>query len=93
MPTSSVVDGPPMLRNTIAVGPLDPVASWVTGGTWVANVLVCDGIRRAIANELAAGGRFAEVRPRAKLSGSLAQGCRNDICRSARGVESNTSLK
>lgn len=35
-PTSSVLDGPPILRNTIAVGPFDPVASWVTGGTGVA---------------------------------------------------------
>lgn len=29
-PTSSVVDGPPMFMNTIAVGPLDPVG--VAGG-------------------------------------------------------------
>ena len=30
-PTSSVVEGPPILSNTMAVGPLDPVASCVTG--------------------------------------------------------------
>ncbi len=36
-PTSSVVDGPPMFMNTIAVGPFELVASWVTGGTGVAN--------------------------------------------------------
>ena len=35
-PTSSVVEGPPMFMKTIAVGPLDDVASWVTGGTIVA---------------------------------------------------------
>lgn len=62
----------------MAVGPLDPVASWVTGGACDANVLLCDGVRREIANEPAAGVRLA-VRPRAKLSGSLAQGCRKDI--------------
>jgi len=32
-PTSPVVDGPPIFINTIAVGPLELVASWVTGGT------------------------------------------------------------
>ena len=37
-PTSSVVDGPPMFMKTIAVGPLELVASCVTGGTGVANV-------------------------------------------------------
>jgi hypothetical protein len=36
-PTSSVVDGPPMFMKTIAVGPLEVVASCVTGGTGVAN--------------------------------------------------------
>jgi hypothetical protein len=36
-PTSSVVDGPPIFMNTIAVGPLELVASCVTGGTGVAN--------------------------------------------------------
>jgi hypothetical protein len=36
-PTSSVVDGPPMFMKTIAVGPLELVASCVTGGTGVAN--------------------------------------------------------
>lgn len=35
-PTSLVVDGPPIFMNTIAVGPLDPVESCVTGGTGVA---------------------------------------------------------
>jgi len=35
-PTSSVVDGPPIFINTIAVGPLELVGSWVTGGTDVA---------------------------------------------------------
>lgn len=34
--TSLVVDGPPMFRKTIAVGPSEPVASCVTGGTAVA---------------------------------------------------------
>lgn len=29
-----------MFKKTMAVGPLDPVASWVTGGTGVANALV-----------------------------------------------------
>lgn len=81
-----------MLRNTIAVGPLDPVASCVTGGTWVASVLAWDGTRRDIANELAAGARFAEVRPRAKLSGSFVQGCRKDIGATEKGKAStNTS--
>lgn len=37
-PTSSVVEGPPIFRKTIAVGPFDPVESWVTGGTTVAIV-------------------------------------------------------
>jgi hypothetical protein len=31
-PTSSVVDGPPIFIKTIAVGPFELVASWVTGG-------------------------------------------------------------
>lgn len=31
-PTSSVVDGPPMFMKTIAVGPFELVASWLTGG-------------------------------------------------------------
>lgn len=42
-PTSSVVDGPPMLRNTIAVGPFELAAFCVTGGAGVANDLVCGG--------------------------------------------------
>lgn len=87
-PTSPVVEGPPMLRNTIAVGPLDPVASCVTGGTWVASVRECDGIRR----DIAAGARVAEVSPRAKLSGSFVQGCRKDIGVTEKGkASSNTS--
>ena len=68
----------------MAVGPFDPVASWVTGGTCVANALVCNGSRRGVMIERAAGVRVVEVRPRAKLSGSLAQGCRNDIGRCAK---------
>jgi len=36
-PTSSVVAGPPIFMNTIAVGPFELVASCVTGGTGVAN--------------------------------------------------------
>jgi hypothetical protein len=32
-PTSLVVEGPPIFMNTMAVGPLEPVASCVTGGT------------------------------------------------------------
>lgn len=40
-PTSSVVEGPPMFINTIAVGPFLLVLSWVTGGTTVAMVLDC----------------------------------------------------
>lgn len=36
-PTSSVVDGPPIFMNTIAVGPFELVASCVTGGAGVAN--------------------------------------------------------
>lgn len=35
-PTSSVVEGPPMFMKTMAVGPFEEVASWVTGGTTVA---------------------------------------------------------
>lgn len=35
-PTSSVVDGPPIFINTIAVGPFEDVPLWVTGGTDVA---------------------------------------------------------
>lgn len=31
-PTSPVVEGPPMFMNTMAVGPLEPVASCVIGG-------------------------------------------------------------
>ena len=41
-PTSSTVDGPPMFRNTMAVGPLEPSEFWVTGCTAVANDLDCD---------------------------------------------------
>jgi len=40
-PTSSVVDGPPMFMNTIAVGPLDDVMSCVTGGATVAIDRLC----------------------------------------------------
>ncbi len=36
IPTSPVVAGPPMFMKTIAVGPFEDVASWVTGGTTVA---------------------------------------------------------
>jgi hypothetical protein len=36
-PTSPVVEGPPIFISTIAVGPLEDVASWVTGGTAVAS--------------------------------------------------------
>lgn len=32
-PTSSVVEGPPMFMKTIAVGPFEPAAFCVTGGT------------------------------------------------------------
>ena len=39
-PTSAVVDGPPMFIKTMAVGPLDEVASCVTGGTTVAIYLL-----------------------------------------------------
>ena len=38
-PTSSVVDGPPMFMKTMAVGPWEPEASWVTGGATVARDL------------------------------------------------------
>lgn len=38
-PTSLSVEGPPMLRKTMAVGPLEPVASCVTGWTGVARFL------------------------------------------------------
>lgn len=41
LPTSSVVDGPPIFINTMAVGPLDEVMSCVTGGTTVAIYRVC----------------------------------------------------
>lgn len=34
-PTSSVVEGPPMFIKTIAVGPLDPTESCVTGGVCI----------------------------------------------------------
>ena len=37
--TSSVVEGPPIFMNTIAVGPLEPAAFCVTGGTAVASPL------------------------------------------------------
>lgn len=40
-PTSSVVDGPPMFMNTIAVGPLEPIESCVTGGATVAILRRC----------------------------------------------------
>ena len=39
-PTSSVVEGPPMFMNTIAVGPFEEVASCMTGGTTVAIALL-----------------------------------------------------
>jgi hypothetical protein len=58
-PTSSSLYGPPMFRKTIAVGPLELVESWVTGGTatvamdldfrspWFANghIVVAAGLR------------------------------------------------
>lgn len=43
-PTSSTVEGPPILRNTIAVGPFEPTEFCVTGGTGVANDLVCNQV-------------------------------------------------
>ena len=47
-PTSPVVEGPPMFMNTIAVGPLEPVLSWVTGGTTVAMDCCCEAAYFAI---------------------------------------------
>lgn len=42
-PTSSVVEGPPIFINTIAVGPFEPVAFCVTGGATLALPLLhCD---------------------------------------------------
>ena len=35
-----MVDGPPIFMNTIAVGPFEPTAFWVTGGATVAWFLV-----------------------------------------------------
>ena len=45
-PTSSVVEGPPIFIKTIAVGPFETVASWVTGGTTVA--IVRDALRNFV---------------------------------------------
>lgn len=59
----------------------------------MANVLAWDGIRRDIANEFVAGARFAEVRPRAKLSGSFVQGCRKDICATGKGKRQLIQVK
>ena len=52
-PTSSVVDGPPIFMNTMAVGPFEPIAFCVTGGTTVAWFLVhcADHIRGEVAGE------------------------------------------
>lgn len=44
-PTSSVVAGPPMFINTIAVGPLLPAVSCMTGGAIVAIVRSVSGCR------------------------------------------------
>lgn len=47
-PTSPVVEGPPMFMKTMAVGPLEPVASCVTGGAKLAFPLFavhCDRTR------------------------------------------------
>src|SRR5689334_13349443 len=40
-PTCSVVEGPPMFMNTIAVGPFDPVKFCVTGGATDAMPAFC----------------------------------------------------
>jgi hypothetical protein len=43
--TSSVVEGPPMFINTMAVGPLEPAAFCVTGGATVALPLLhCEAL-------------------------------------------------
>ena len=72
-PTSSNVDGPPMFKKTIAVGPFDPAAFCVTGGTGVANDLVCNRMfldgRRVNEGELA-------VAVPAALRASCATECR-----------------
>jgi len=47
-PTSAVVEGPPMFIKTMAVGPLEPVLSWVTGGTTVAMDCCCEAAYFAI---------------------------------------------
>lgn len=53
-PTSSVVDGPPMFMKTMAVGPLEPAALWVTGGaTDALPLLHCEayGARTEVAED------------------------------------------
>jgi hypothetical protein len=63
-PTSSVVEGPPMLRNTIAVGPCDELC--VTGWTGVASHRTCcaDGFDNASGRNgrIAAGSRRAMLK-------------------------------
>jgi hypothetical protein len=44
-PTSSVLAGPPIFMNTIAVGPLEFMEFWVTGGATVAMFDLCSVFR------------------------------------------------
>lgn len=73
-PTSSVVDGPPMFMNTIAVGPLDPAEFCVTGGVCI--------VARHLAVLVVTLGRRSGDAPepvRNMPLGSIVADCRNAI--------------
>jgi hypothetical protein len=74
--TSAVVDGPPMFRKTIAVGPFEPAASCVTGGTAVAIPYLWLPPK---ARQLRGTGRMAEVAALAHTRREIAKGLRNDM--------------
>lgn len=63
----------------MAVGPLDPVASCVTGCAWVVKERERAGVRFVRVNEAEACGNRVEDRFRAMLSGSLLKGWRKAI--------------
>ena len=65
-----------MFRITIAVGPFEPVASWVTGGTAVAMPYLWLPPK---ARQLRGMGRMAEVAALAHTRRGTAKGLRNDM--------------
>lgn len=67
------MDGPPIFIKTIAVGPFDPVASCVTGGTTVAKSFFCSFVC-AGHNEDVGGAVYLDIQAREARFESWASG-------------------